>query len=79
MWWGEPLLEVKGLTAAYSKLRDVSFVAKKGEVLGIAGLDGSGRTELLEKYLRDRHKKRRRDLSPWQTGDEPQCQGIHKE
>ena len=39
---GEPLLEVKGLTAAYSKLRDVSFVAKKGEVLGIAGLDGSG-------------------------------------
>lgn len=45
---GEPLLEVKGLTAAYSKLRDVSFVAKKGEVLGIAGLDGSGRTELLE-------------------------------
>ena len=45
---GEPLLEVKGLTAAYSKLRDVSFVAKKGEVLGIAGLDCSGRTELLE-------------------------------
>lgn len=45
---GETLLEVKGLTAAYSALRDVSFVAKKGEVLGIAGLDGSGRTELLE-------------------------------
>lgn len=45
---GEPLLEVKGLTAAYSALKDVSFVAKKGEVLGVAGLDGSGRTELLE-------------------------------
>ncbi len=45
---GEPLLEVKGLTAAYSKLNNVSFVAKKGEVLGVAGLDGSGRTELLE-------------------------------
>ncbi len=45
---GEPLLEVKGLTAEYSKLSDVSFVAHKGEVLGVAGLDGSGRTELLE-------------------------------
>ena len=45
---GEPLLEVKGLSAAYSDLQDVSFVAKKGEVLGVAGLDGSGRTELLE-------------------------------
>ncbi len=45
---GEPLLEVKNLSAAYSKLTDVSFVARKGEVLGVAGLDGSGRTELLE-------------------------------
>lgn len=45
---GEPILEVKGLTAAYSKLQNVSFTAKKGEVLGVAGLDGSGRTELLE-------------------------------
>ena len=45
---GEPILEVRNLTAAYSKLQDVSFVAKKGEVLGVAGLDGSGRTELLE-------------------------------
>lgn len=45
---GAPLLEVKGLSAMYSKLTDVSFTANKGEVLGVAGLDGSGRTELLE-------------------------------
>ena len=45
---GDPLLEVRSLTAMYSKLKDVSFVAKKGEVLGVAGLDSSGRTELLE-------------------------------
>ena len=45
---GAPFLEVKGLTAEYSKLKDVSFVANRGEVLGIAGLDASGRTELLE-------------------------------
>lgn len=42
------LLEVSGLTAEYSKLRDVSFHARRGEILGVAGLDGSGRTELLE-------------------------------
>jgi len=45
---GEKLLEVKNLSAEYSKLSDVSFVGYKGEVLGVAGLDGSGRTELLE-------------------------------
>ncbi len=45
---GDTSLEVKHLSAVYSKLQDVSFEAKKGEVLGVAGLDGSGRTELLE-------------------------------
>lgn len=45
---GDVLLEVDNLTALYSKLRDVSFKARKGEILGVAGLDGSGRTELLE-------------------------------
>lgn len=45
---GEPLLEVENLSAEYSKLKDVSFTARKGEILGVAGLDGSGRTELLE-------------------------------
>ena len=45
---GEKFLEVKNLSAEYSKLSDVSFEAYKGEVLGVAGLDGAGRTELLE-------------------------------
>ena len=45
---GDVLLDVKDLSAEYSKLRDVSFSARKGEIIGIAGLDGSGRTELLE-------------------------------
>lgn len=45
---GETFLTVNGLSAQYKKLYDVSFTARRGEILGIAGLDGSGRTELLE-------------------------------
>lgn len=45
---GDVLFEAEHITALYSKLSDVSFTARRGEILGIAGLDGSGRTELLE-------------------------------
>ena len=45
---GEVVLEVEGLTAQYSMLKDVSFKVRSGEILGLAGLDGSGRTETLE-------------------------------
>ena len=45
---GEVALEVEHLTAQYSMLKDVSFNVRKGEIVGIAGLDGSGRTETLE-------------------------------
>lgn len=44
----EDIMTVENLSARYSLLSDVSFTLKKGEILGIAGLDGSGRTELLE-------------------------------
>lgn len=51
-----PLLEVSGLTlagssadeAAQAPLHDVSFTLHRGEILGVYGLLGSGRTELLE-------------------------------
>ena len=45
---GDVFLEVEGLTAQYSQLRDVSFQARRGEIVGLSGLDGSGRTETLE-------------------------------
>ena len=41
-----PVLEVKNLTREGS-FSDISFTLKKGEILGIAGLLGSGRTEIL--------------------------------
>lgn len=42
------LLKVDNLSSEYANLHDVSFKADRGEILGVAGLDGSGRTELLE-------------------------------
>ena len=46
---GETLLEVEGLTAKYQpSIQDVSFDLRAGEVLGIAGLVGSRRTEVIE-------------------------------
>lgn len=41
----DTILEVRGLSCG-SQYRDVSFTLKKGEILGIIGLLGSGRTEL---------------------------------
>jgi ribose transport system ATP-binding protein len=42
---GEPLLEVRSLESG-PRVRGVSFKLHKGEILGIAGLMGSGRSEL---------------------------------
>lgn len=48
----KPRIEVKGLTVrsvdGILKLQDVSFTAMSGEILGIAGISGSGQKELLE-------------------------------
>jgi ribose transport system ATP-binding protein len=43
---GPPLLEVTGLTR-HGVFQDVSFQVHPGEILGIAGLLGAGRTEVL--------------------------------
>ncbi|MGN0293161.1 MAG: ABC transporter ATP-binding protein [Lachnospiraceae bacterium] len=48
----KPRIEVKGLTIRSGdgivKLKDISFTANSGEILGIAGISGCGQKELLE-------------------------------
>jgi ABC-type uncharacterized transport system ATPase subunit len=47
-----PALEVKGLVVPNARrsdaVRDVSFTVSPGEILGIAGVEGNGQTELIE-------------------------------
>ncbi|WP_263770017.1 sugar ABC transporter ATP-binding protein [Propionivibrio soli] len=42
-----PFLEVSGLSWGNGALRDLSFTAGKGEIVGLGGLDGQGQTQLL--------------------------------
>jgi ribose transport system ATP-binding protein len=44
---GRPILEVQDLALA-GRFADVSFTLHEGEILGLAGLVGSGRSEILE-------------------------------
>ena len=46
---GAPLLQVRGLQAGI--LRDIDFTLRAGEVLGLAGLSGSGRNHLLRALM----------------------------
>ena len=44
---GEVVMSVRGLTR-HGVIADISFDLRKGEILGLAGLMGAGRTEVLE-------------------------------
>jgi len=55
---GDTLMEVK--TIRTRKLKDISFELKKGEILGLVGLVGAGRTEIIRAiYGADKAKELR--------------------
>ena len=54
---GEVSLRVEDVTGMYNQLRKVTFEAHQGEILGIAGLDSSGRSETLESIFGIRTRK----------------------
>ena len=49
---GEPVLQVQNLWTSgekeISKIRDLSMEVRAGEIVGIAGIDGNGQSELIE-------------------------------
>ena len=45
---GAPLFEVRGLCSGEGGLKNIDVSLREGEILGIAGLDGAGRTEVLK-------------------------------
>jgi ribose transport system ATP-binding protein len=46
--FGKPLLEVKDLQSKDNIVKNANITAHRGEILGVFGLGGSGRTEMLE-------------------------------
>ena len=44
---GEKALEAESLTTAEGSVRDASFFARQGEIVGLAGLVGSGKSEVM--------------------------------
>ncbi|WP_278319519.1 galactose/methyl galactoside ABC transporter ATP-binding protein MglA [Geosporobacter subterraneus] len=55
---GEAILKVEKLTATYQpSIQEVSFELRKGEILGVAGLVGSKRTDIVESLFGVRQVK----------------------
>jgi len=52
---GEVKLRVEGLTSG-NRFKDITFDVRRGEILGIAGLIGAGRTEVVETIFGARKK-----------------------
>lgn len=64
---GDPLLSVIGVEIPH-RLHGVSFDLRRGEVLGVAGLMGSGRTSLMRALA---------GLEPWATGALTMHSALH--
>ena len=51
------MLKVENLTDGKNRFRDINFKLYKGEILGVAGLVGAGRTEIMQNVVNLRKRK----------------------
>lgn len=54
---GETLLEVKGLTSRENEIEDITMHVRRGEIIGIAGLVGAGKSELCKTLFSEIKRK----------------------
>ena len=77
---GEPLLSVQGLTVeddrGIEQVRDVSFEVRGGEIVGIAGVDGNGQTELIDAIAGLREVEGREDRDRRRGRHRRHLQGV---
>lgn len=45
---GEVILDIENLSSAYAPVKNASLCLRRGEIVGLSGLAGAGRSELLE-------------------------------
>ncbi|MFF4748685.1 ABC transporter ATP-binding protein [Streptomyces sp. NPDC002514] len=70
---GQGRTESAGADGAKRVLDDVSFTIHAGEVMGIAGVEGNGQTELIDALIGTKHADSGRivflgeDITPWPT------------
>jgi len=75
---GEPILELRGLCGDRLP-RDVSMTLHRGEILGVAGLVGAGRTELLRAvYGLDPVTQGRVRVAAFEGGFEPPARRVRQ-
>ena len=85
MIFGQTVLEVKNYTGYGTAVQNISFAVGKGEVVGIAGVVGSGRTELVRTIFgADRKREGELLLHGSETGDcassgRPESRRYYKE
>ena len=73
----EQYLEVRNLSLK-DKFRDISFSLYKGEILGISGLVGAGRTEMGMTIFGVTPRGKRRDLAGRQKNENREPAGSNQ-
>ena len=60
------------------EIRNISFSVRKGEILGISGLVGAGRTELAQLLFGAAHMEQGEIIDQWESCEDQVSFGCNK-